>query len=73
MKNEKLIELRHRHNMKQKDVSKCLGISLQSYCNKENGIRTFTLNEANVISQLFHLSINEIFFANHVFKTNTIT
>lgn len=71
MKNNKLVELRHKKNLKQKDISTYLGISLQSYCNKENGLRTFTLEEANSISQLFNLSINEIFFTNRVFKTNT--
>lgn len=71
LKNKKLVELRHKNNLKQKDISTHLGISLQSYCNKENGLRAFTLEEANLISQLFKLSINEIFFGNDVFKMNT--
>ncbi|MDS1004988.1 helix-turn-helix domain-containing protein [Clostridium sporogenes] len=63
--------LRELHGLTQTDVSKLLGISLHSYCNKENGKLKFTLNEAKQLSDLFKLSIEEIFFANIEFKLNT--
>lgn len=63
--------LRCINGFNQKDVSDYLGISLQTYCNKEKGNRQFTLEEAKKISELFKLSIEDIFFNNEVFKMNT--
>ncbi|MBP3930674.1 MAG: helix-turn-helix domain-containing protein [Serratia marcescens] len=55
----------------QEDLAKFLGISLNSYNNKENGKREFSLIEANSLAELFGYSIEEIFFKNEVFKMNT--
>lgn len=63
--------LRELHGLTQTDVANILGISLNSYCNRENGKRPFTLYEAKKLSDLFNFSIEEIFFANIEFKMNT--
>ena len=55
----------------QTDVSKYLDISVNSYCNKELGNRSFSLDEAYLLSKLFNVSIEEIFFDNKVFNKNT--
>lgn len=63
--------LRVSNNLKQEDLAKFLGISLNSYNNKENGKRDFSLKEANSLAELFGYSIEEIFFKKSVFKLNT--
>ncbi|WP_039242479.1 helix-turn-helix transcriptional regulator [Clostridium botulinum] len=63
--------LRELHCLTQTDVAEILGISLHSYCNKENGKLQFTLKEAKKLSDLFKLSIEEIFFVNKEFVLNT--
>lgn len=63
--------LRVARDLRQEDVAKILGISLNSYNNKENGRRDFSLQEANSLAELFGYSIEEIFFKNNVFKMNT--
>lgn len=63
--------LRGLHELTQTDVATILGISLHSYCNKENGKISFSLNEAKQLSDLFKLTIEEIFFTNGEFKLNT--
>ncbi|SCJ53375.1 Helix-turn-helix domain [uncultured Clostridium sp.] len=66
-----LVVLRCIKGLKQKDISDYLGIALQTYCNKENGNREFSLSEAKKLSDLFNCTIDEIFFDNEVFKMNT--
>ena len=63
--------LRAVKGLRQEDLAKFLGISLNSYNNKENGKREFSLMEANSLAKLFGYSIEEIFFKNNVFKMNT--
>ena len=47
-----------------------LGITLQNYYQKENGIREFKLSEAKKIADLFDVSIEDIFFADEVNKND---
>ena len=54
--------LRAVKGLRQEDLAKFLGISLNSYNNKENGKREFSLMEANSLAKLFGYSIEEIFF-----------
>lgn len=68
-KNLKL--LREKFGKSQGDMAKLLNISLGSYCNKENGIARFTLDEAHKISSTFNMSIDDIFFKEIVFSVNT--
>ena len=67
-----LVALRNINRMTQQQVADYLGLSLNSYCNKENNNRCFTLEEAQKIATLFNYSIEDIFFGNMVFimKTN---
>ena len=63
--------LRVSRDLRQEDLAKILGISLNSYNNKENGKRDFSLKEAKSLAELFGYSIEEIFFKDCVFKMNT--
>ena len=45
--------LRAVKGLRQEDLAKFLGISLNSYNNKENGKREFSLMEANSLAKLF--------------------
>lgn len=67
--------LRAKHSIKQKMLSDLLGITLTSYSSKENGRRPFSLDEAKKISDLFQLSIENIFFNElvHVKETYKIS
>lgn len=68
---DNLVILRCINGLNQKDVSDYLGITLTSYCNKENGLRPFSLEEAKKLSELFKCTIEEIFFIKEVFTLNT--
>ena len=63
--------LRELKDMRQSDVAKAIGISSGSYQNKETGKTEFTLSEAKKISDLFALSLEEIFFNPIDNKLNT--
>lgn len=56
--------LRASKGMKQEQMAKILGITTNSYNQKENCIRDFTLKEAKMISEMIGKSIEEIFFEN---------
>ena len=62
----KLKAYRQLKNVKQSDLAKLLGISLNSYNFKENGKQQFTLEEAKKISDFFNTTIEDIFFTNEV-------
>lgn len=63
-KREKLIKLRKDNELLQKDIAELLEISPQFYSSIERGERNPTLGLANKISDLFGLTIDELFFAN---------
>lgn len=71
MANKNLKLLRKKFGKSQEDMARLLNISLTSYCNKENGSSGFSLNEAHQISSIFNMSIDDIFFKELVFITNT--
>ncbi len=58
------------NNLTQSQVAEKLGICPMSYCRKENGKQDFTLKEAKKISDLFGLTIEEIFFTEEPNKLN---
>lgn len=58
----KLYDLRKNiKKMTQEDVAEYLGISVQTYRDKEKGKRPFTQDEMFALSKLFDLSIDTIF------------
>lgn len=71
MRNVTLKALRAREGISQKLMAEKLDISLQSYNQKENGIRGFTEKEINTILQLFGGSYEQIFFAPEVRANKT--
>jgi DNA-binding XRE family transcriptional regulator len=73
MMSKNLKVLREAKGITQTETAQCLGISLHSYCNKENGKVDFTMSEAKKLSDLFGLTIDEIFFKQLDFKVNTET
>lgn len=67
-KNLELKAQRVRKNLTQSDVAKILGITTFTYQRKENGVRSFTVEEAKKLSDTFGKSIEEIFFNLEVTK-----
>lgn len=59
--NSQLYITRRENRMKQKDVAKRIGISMQSYHLKESGKREFTLSEAIKLSRMFDKSLDDLF------------
>lgn len=58
----KLKSLRIEHGYTQFDMAKRLGLSQSCYVLKENGHRSFTLEEAERIAKIFNGTISEVFF-----------
>ena len=61
MKQEKLIAWRKFHSYTFKDMAELLEVDARTYYNKEQGITQFKANEMYKISDLFDMSIEEIF------------
>lgn len=55
----------------QEEIAEKLGISQATYNKKENGKIPFSLAEAKKIADLFGKNIEELFFEDAVFNTNT--
>jgi len=68
---KKIKILRAIKGVTQEEVANALGITLSTYCKKENGKRKFTLDEAYKLAQYFDCSIEGIFFDNSVNFMNT--
>lgn len=59
---KELYDLRKNENkMSQQDLADYLGISVQTYRDKEKGKRAFTQDEMFAIAELFKRKIDEIF------------
>ena len=58
---KKIALVRRKRNLKQREISDLLGISLVSYCNKEKGRAGFKENEINKLIEFFELSYEELF------------
>lgn len=63
--------LRIKHQLKQEEVAKLLGISETTYNRKENGVNQFTIAEAIKLGEIFCVNPGEIFFTQNVTKTIT--
>lgn len=61
-KNIKLKSYRKEKRLSQTKMAEKVGIDRASYTLKENGNRKFTLEEAKTISDIFGVSIEELFF-----------
>lgn len=57
----KVKEFRILHDYTQEYVAKKLGIITNTYSLKENKLRKFTLKEALLLSELYDVTVNEIF------------
>ncbi|WP_073393498.1 helix-turn-helix transcriptional regulator [Clostridium magnum] len=55
-------ELRIKNNLTQKTMAKFLNLTVPAYSRKENGQRSFTIDEAVKLSKFFKTSIEELFF-----------
>lgn len=62
----KLKSLRYKYNLSQRRVAQLLNITVSSYSRKENGQRSFTLDEAYKLAIYFHTTIENIFFSKDV-------
>lgn len=68
----KVRELRQKFGYTQDYMAEKMGLkSKNAYSLKERGERKFSLEEANVISLIFGLPIEQIFFDNEVIKKIT--
>ena len=65
-------ELRESANIKQECMAELIGVSSASYSKKENGQVKYNLEEAKKIADFFGKSIEAIFFADEVSKSETI-
>ncbi|APU61248.1 helix-turn-helix transcriptional regulator [Clostridium botulinum] len=63
--------LRLKYNLSQKDAGKLLSITASAYNRKENGIRSFTIEEAGKLAKHFNTTVDEIFFTDSVTKCIT--
>lgn len=66
MEFKKLKAYRQLKGVNQSSMAKLLNISLNTYNFKENGKKSFTLDEAKFIADYFNTSIEEIFFTHRV-------
>lgn len=67
---EKLLVLRKKMGISQRELASYLGISLKSYSMKERGERQFTLDEMFKLRDFFDMRIEDIF---HPVVTKTVT
>lgn len=58
---EKLLVLRKKMGISQRELASYLGISLKSYSMKERGERQFTLDEMFKLRDFFDMRIEDIF------------
>lgn len=54
--------MRVKNNIKQKTMAKILNMTVAAYSRKENGQRSFTIDEAARIAKFFKTSIEGVFF-----------
>lgn len=57
----KLLVLRKKLNFTQKDMAKCLDVTVETYSNKENDVTDFKISEMYAIASMFKMNINDIF------------
>lgn len=55
-----LLDLREKHNLKQKDIAKVLGISQQTYSNYERGLREIPVHHLKALAEFYNTSLDFI-------------
>lgn len=55
-----LLDLREKHNLKQKDIAKVLGISQQTYSNYERGLREIPIHHLKALAEFYNTSLDFI-------------
>lgn len=68
--NEKIKKVRKTKNINQAVVANRLGITVQSYSMKETGKRPITINELEIISEIFDIPVANFFDENLNVKLN---
>lgn len=64
---EKLRKIRQEKNIKAKEIAEKIGLKTEgAYYKKETGNVPFTLEEGKIISDLFKMPIEDIFFTNEL-------
>lgn len=53
-----LLDLREKHNLKQKDVANILGVSQQTYSNYERGKREIPICYLKTLAEFYHTSLD---------------
>lgn len=66
----KLIEVRKKKKLTQKDMAALLGISVVAYRNREQGRADFKLYELFLISHYFHRCVGDLFSKSGMPKAN---
>lgn len=61
MRHYKLYTIRREKGILQRDVAKFLGIHQQTYHQKENGKRDFTLKEVRLLAKYFDCTLDDLF------------
>ncbi|BFK81450.1 helix-turn-helix domain-containing protein [Clostridium baratii] len=59
-------------SIKQEVLANLIGVTLTTYCNKENGKTEFTLKEAKTLADFFGTTIDDLFFNPSVNFPNTV-
>ena len=66
----KLIEVRKKKKLTQKDMAELLGISVAAYRDREQGRTDFKLYEVFLISHYFHRCVGDLFNKSGMRKAN---
>jgi DNA-binding XRE family transcriptional regulator len=61
---KKIVDVRKKLGFTQSDVSELINVRRFTYSKKERGLVPISLKEAFVISKLFGMTIEELFFEN---------
>lgn len=64
--NYELKALRAKNNIRQRNMADMLHMTVATYNRKENGARSFTIDEAKEVAEFFNTSIEKIFFSESV-------
>ncbi|CCI60647.1 helix-turn-helix domain-containing protein [Staphylococcus equorum] len=59
---KKVEKFRDRNNFNQEKIAKVLNVSVQTYCNKENGNTDFNLPEMHALAKFYNTSLDELFW-----------
>jgi len=58
--NEKIVALRHRHKLSQKEISVMIGLSAPTIVTREAGKTSWRLEELNKLAEIFGVSVKDL-------------